>query len=233
MSRKKGKKGMNPVVAVLLLAMGGGVAGVNLLGGGKAAEAPLDPSITGDGSPPAMDDQAGGGELPTAAGEPQKVDLLAKLGSFGKDTQVPHVFIKPELVSPAPAPGQETAPQAVDGWIGVDPPQLTLAVTMVSGQACRALLQGTVVGIGDTIAGCVVTGVTRDTVELLSADDKTLTYDFDLDWPREFRATLTRRAAREKEREKQQASEGDQPEAQALQAPTAEPAVATTKEQAK
>lgn len=233
MSRKKGKKGMSPVLAVLLLAIGAGVAGVNLLGGGRAEEPLPDPSITGDGSLPPMADPGGTGEGLAAGSEAARLDLLAKLGSFAKDTVVPHVFVKPELVTPGATPGPETAIQAVDGWIGADPPQLNLAVTMVSGRACRALLQGTVVGVGDTIVGCVVTGVTRDTVELSTADNRTLTYDFDLEWPREFRATLARRAAREKEREKQQANQGDEQGRSAPPAPAFEPAAASAKEQTK
>lgn len=149
-NKKAKKKGMNPVVAVLMLLAGMGVVGKNLLGGSVGA---LVPATSGGGdanavvSDPAADGSTG--EKP-AEHVVKWRDLLAEFGSFRRGDEVRSAFVAFEYPSSWTGPAVAGEAPAVR-WEGDDPPMLRLGVVMVSAAARRAVLGGKVVGIGDAI----------------------------------------------------------------------------------
>jgi len=183
------RKGTSPVFAVLFLAAAGVVSVISLVGMRSASEA----APAGDGELAFEEPVA-----PQQAAEPDDIatngiDLLAAYGSFAADFPVRLAFV---AVAPADAvavPLGETA--AMLGiWAGADPPALRLGVVMISGTARRAVLGGQVVGLGDEVQGACVRSIERGRV-VVSWGARTLTYDLEDCWPREFRAEHARRAA--------------------------------------
>lgn len=187
MSRRRKKK-LHPAFAVVMLLAGVFVAGrafISLSGG--AARAPAgDVEIV---EVPETDSGSGARDE-VAAIEWQ--DLLARHGSFDGTTPVRVAFsVLEEVRQSMPAPGGETA-GGTTYWEGPDPPELRLGVVMISARSRRAVLGGSVIGIGEEIAGVVVQRIARDRVVTLW-DSRVLTYDLENGWPREFRAELERR----------------------------------------
>lgn len=190
---KRRRKGVHPLLALVLLAIGAGVFAGNVMpllhrGGVGAA-------IDGLLSSAAVDDV---GEASPAESEPSLGDLLAHYGSFTPGGPVRCAFAAAaalELSVPA-VPAGETRPQGDGGWDGGDPPQVQLTFIML-GPVPRAVINGVVVGTGDNIAGDRLVAIHRDAV-LLRHGARTLTYGLESRWPREFAPELQRRAAQTK-----------------------------------
>lgn len=192
--KKARKKGLNPVVAVLFLVVSGGIAAHQLLGGGSLG-ARLPALVGGGGDPTAMppDENA----VADASATPQIPwrDLLAVHGSFDRRTAVRRAFslLADVASTTAAAPGGESQPVETGRWTGADPPSLQLGVVMLSESSRRAVLGGRVVGVGDVVSDGRITAIERGTVTVKWAS-RTLTYDLDGPFPREFRAEQQRRA---------------------------------------
>lgn len=212
MSRRKKKKGVNPLVALGLFGAALAVAGRTFLGGESplgtapsAAEGDVDPSAVAEGE----------GEQAVDAGVKWS-DLLAVHGSFRAGREVRLAFSAFEYPSFWAAPGGESG-ASYGRWTGEDPPLMKLGVVMISAASRRAVLGGRVVGVGDEL----------DTVRVLQIEPgvvyvqwsgRRLTYDLDSDAPREFRGELAQRQAENK----------DGPEA-----PTSAPVATTPKEKSR
>lgn len=182
MSKKRQRKSVHPLLALGLLALGVAVFAVNVAPllqggdvGGSASPAPL-----------ASEDAA-----PEPAAEDELGDLLAQFGSYAPGTAVRQAFGRGDGIAAAPA--VETAPVA-GAWQGDDPPQLHLGFLMLGGAVARAVVDGAIVGIGDPVAGGSVAAIHKDCV-VLRLGARTLTYDMDTAWPREFGRELQRRSA--------------------------------------
>jgi len=211
--KKAKKKGLHPAVAVGFLVLAGGFAAKTMFG---AAVGPAAGGATVDASAPVADPAAAPAEQP---GSPTSVwqDLLAVHGSFDRKTAVRVAFSTlAELKGVSPAPFGETVPGERGRWTGEDPPTIHVGVVMVSAASRRAVIDGRVVGIGDKVGNTVVAAIERDVV-ILQMGERQLTYDFDNDYPREFRAE---QALREQEGAQQAADEA---------AAAANPAAAETK----
>jgi hypothetical protein len=194
---KKRKKGMHPAVAVGLFLVCAGVAAYQFLGMRTAP-----PTAAAGGDTPVADEVQ---DAP--GGDPVAVvwsDLLAKHGSFAKDSNVQLAFVVAEEAAAAPA-GEVTATRG-SGWLGLDPPSLKLGVVMLAGAARRAVLGGKVVGVGDTVVDGEVSAIEPGKV-VLAWRSRTLTYQLDSDVPVEFRAEAARREA--ERQAAQQAASGE------------------------
>ncbi len=194
MKKGKQKKGLNPLVAVLFLVISGGIAANQLLGGGGIA-ARL-PGLVGggdDGASMPPDENAVADAK--AAEQVHWRDLLAVHGSYDRRTSVHRAFslLSDAASTTAAVPGGEIQPIEKGRWIGEDPPSLQLGVVMLSQSSRRAVLGGQVVGIGDAVANGRITAIERGTVAI-KWGGRTLTYDLDGPFPREFRAEQRRRS---------------------------------------
>lgn len=187
MRKAKKKKGINPVVAVLFLGMSAAVAARQLWGGGEIAI--LGPSqgeeaMPSEGTAAQVDDSV------------QCGDLLLAHGSFDHSKPVRVAFSTlVQVTQVAAAPGVETRPVDFGAWSGDDPPTLQLGVVMVSEASRRAVLGGTVVGIGDKVGDGEVMAIERGSV-MLRWKGRVLTYDLEEQYPREFRSEMVRRRAK-------------------------------------
>ncbi len=198
MSRKKVKKGINPVVAVLGFLVCAGFAAKSVLGTLGSADKLLGgTSPTDDAMPEDLVSESG--EQEKAA--PKWTDLLAVHGSFNKASDVHLAFSVLVDAAIAAAPGGETGGAFGGAWIGDDPPMCKLSVVMVSSQSRRAVMNGRVVGIGDAIDKGQVTGIEAGRVTV-QWNGRALTYDLDATAPREFRGEMARRQV-------EQVQEGD------------------------
>lgn len=176
-----------PGFAVLLLVGSSAFVATMLFGTfGARPTGPLAPWLADD-EDPADDGEQG------AADTTVWRDLLAAHGSFtGPEVRMAFAASRDSLALGA-APAGETAVAAADPrWIGEDPPRLVLGVVVVSTAAQRAVLGGRVVGVGDRVGEARVAAIEPGKVTVLWRD-RLLTYDLELDVPREFRAELARR----------------------------------------
>ncbi len=193
MSRKK-KKGMNPVVAVAIFLVCGGIAAKSMLGSaGPAAPATANGPV--ENVDPAFDVST-----PAATDKPAIAwrDLLAAHGSFdGRDVRLAFA-VAIDTPVPGAAPGGETAATAApEAWVGDDPPRLRVGVVMVGTGAQRAVFGGRVVGVGDDFSGGRVAAIEPGVVTF-EWNGRKLHYELAGDLPREFRAEEARRAADQK-----------------------------------
>lgn len=188
--KRKAKKGMHPGVAVVMLLGCGGIAAKSLLGSGAEV---------GDSSGAATNEVVA--PVEGAEGEVVGVvggrDLLLEFGSYEKGGPVNCAFRVLADVAPAAPAGETQDFGSGREWEGEDPPQLHIGVLMVSDKLRRAVVAGRVVGIGDEVAGGVVTAITTSSV-ITQWNGRRLTYDLDSDVPREFRSELARRLERER-----------------------------------
>ncbi|MBM4063094.1 MAG: hypothetical protein FJ265_18660 [Planctomycetes bacterium] len=191
---KQKRKGLGPVVVVPLLIACGGFAAWQLSGRGLLADGPGAGSAARSDAAemPGEDGQGGDGK----SAEAQRWgDLLAAHGSFARQGEVPLVFtVLADAAATGAAPAAETQAGAAARWSGEDPPALQLGVLLISGAARRAVLGGRIVGVGDAVAGGRVASIERGAV-VLRWGGRSLTYDMDDPYPREFRAERQRRAA--------------------------------------
>lgn len=196
--KKAKKKGMHPAVAVGFLVLAGGFAAKTMLGGGAGQPAV---GATGGTMAPASDAADAPAEPPSGDSIHWR-DLLAVHGSYDKKVPVRVAFSTlAELTHAAPVPIGETQPVAGARWTGADPPAIHVGVVMISAASRRAVIDGRVVGIGDPIGDARVGSIERDVV-ILKMGERALTYDFDNEYPREFRSEQT---LREQERARQAA----------------------------
>lgn len=185
--RKQARRG-STALATLLLLVSAGVATFAFFGnaGGGGAVGSVEDALFGP------EPQAGG----SLDGEAPGRDLLAVYGSYDPHQSVGLAFAAVESAETPPAPLGETATGA-RRWTGADPPELHVGVILVAAGTRRAVVDGTVVGVGDRIGRAVVTEVVRDTV-VVAWMGRRLTYDLDGAQPREFRAELARRNSENK-----------------------------------
>lgn len=205
--KKKVKKGLHPGFAALILLGSVAFVAMRLFDPNGEKSGLGIAGLLGDG-----DDQP---VMPESSQTPEVVwiDLLALHGSFDGESTVRMAFESvPEAQYVPAAPGGETATNAAEGWEGEDPPLLRLGVVMVSSQSRRAVLGGTVVGVGDTISGGEVLSIEPGRLRL-RWQRRQLTYDLDTEVPREFRTELNRRALEQLEGSQSASVEagGDQP----------------------
>lgn len=188
-SRPK-KKGLNPIVAILILLGSVGFVAKSLMGslGGGAASEFADMIGLGDE----------GDDLDPEDGEAESEivwrDLLVEHGSYDRQSPVRLAFSVMANTAPGAAPGGET----VDQWVGDEPPSLRLGVVMVSEKSRRAVLAGAVVGVGDFIGGGAVLAIEPGTLRL-RWQQRELTYDLDSEVPREYRVEHARRLQAQQE----------------------------------
>ncbi len=186
MTRKRQRKGVTPGAALGLLVVCAGVAVFSLKGqfGGGGGSATTGETMVEDA-------EVDVGDAPADATAPG-VDLLLRHGSWNADQSVRMAFVSAVEAAVAAAPNGETAPSAASRWVGADPPSMHLGVLMVGDAVRRAVVDGRVVGVGDTVGRSLIVAIERDTVTT-TWGGKRLTYDLDGDQPREFRAELKRR----------------------------------------
>lgn len=192
--RSRKKKGVNPMLALVLFVAAVAVGGRTLLGGGTEASPPpatadvdFDPTTAGPGADGAVAEE-------TAV---KWSDLLAVHGSFRPGREVRLAFSAFEYTSFWAAPGGESG--AVYGrWTGEDPPLLKLGVVMISAASRRAVLGGRVVGVGDEFDAVRVLQIEPGVVTV-QWSGRRLTYDLDSDAPREFRGELAQRQVENKD----------------------------------
>ncbi|MEQ1633790.1 MAG: hypothetical protein ABL997_15525 [Planctomycetota bacterium] len=190
MKKPKKKKGMHPAVAGLLFVISATVAARQMFSEKfDAGIAAIGEAITDD--PMMVEDEDSGEATENAV---VWRDLLAAHGSYDAATSVRLAFAQASEAMALPTPNGESQPLPANAWIGADPPSLPLGVVMVSAASRRAVLGGTVVGIGDTIRNATVVAIDRSQV-VLSWNGKILTYDLEDANPREFRAEAQRRLA--------------------------------------
>jgi hypothetical protein len=192
MKQKASKKGVHPLLAVLLLAVGLLVFAWKVVPLLRRADARLGPADPAALAPAAADDAEG-----VDPEDGQLGDLLAQYGSYRPGTPVRCSFAGVDPGMPPAAPAGETLPQGGGGWVGGDPPQLRVSFLMIGGPVARAVVDGVVVGVGDTVAGGRVTAIRADCV-VLRAGARTLTYGMDASWPREVARELQQRAENDK-----------------------------------
>lgn len=174
-------------VAVLFLVASAGIATFAFFGNGSAG--------AGGAAAGAIADLFAGPEpqsSETVESDANGRDLLAVFGSYDLHQSVGLAFALLEELEPPPAPIGETSIDLAR-WTGADPPELRIGVLMVAASTRRAVVDGTVVGVGDRLGRAVVAEVTREAV-LVSWMGRRLTYDFESQYPREFRAELARRS---------------------------------------
>jgi hypothetical protein len=191
MSRRKQvkKKGIHPVVALLLLLGSVGFAVKSLMGSLRDKTAVQLADLIGLGE----EDDLMLDEPQVGAGAIVWTDLLRAYGSFDPKEGVRLAFsVMVSSAAVAAAPAGETSLDSGQRWVGEDPPMLRLGVVMVSDQSRRAVLAGSVVGIGDAVAGGEVVAIEPGTLRL-RWQQRELTYDLDSEVPREFRAESQRR----------------------------------------
>jgi len=188
MTRRK-KKGMPPLLAFGMLAVGVGFVGWRLL--------PGSPAGGGDSSQPIVTDPDMGEGEAVASVVAAATDLNEKFGSWSSNPVRLAFSILAEAAPPAAAPAGEVSRPV--SWDGDDPPSLRLGVVMLSPGAQRAVLDGRVVGRGDVVKGAVVTDIRNGTV-VVRWRARTLTYDLEDANPREFRAEAARRSKLQAER---------------------------------
>lgn len=200
MSATKQRRGMHPALAVAMFLVSAGIAGNATFGTWSSTARSADPEappVDGGDEAAASGDAADGDEPTVAAGQ----DLLAVYGSFergGTVNQAFGVFVEAP-VGAAPAGESNTNGAAVvvpaGAWVGEEPPRLRLGVVMLSGPARRAVLDGKVVGVGDTVGTVRVLHIEMGQV-LVSWQTRRLTYRLDSDVAVEFRAEAARRQAK-------------------------------------
>ena len=181
--KKRARRGIGGAVGLLCV----GIAFVAYRLSGLGAPAP------DDNLPVPVDDVPVEDVVPVTEETAAKVqwrDLLAVHGSYHPGTPVRQAFAMLEQADFA-APLAET--DATGRWNGDDPPFLRLGLVMVSERARRAVLADTLVGIGDTVSGCVVEAIQPGAV-VVNWRRRRLTYDLDGEAPREFRRELALRA---------------------------------------
>lgn len=193
MSRRKQvkKKGINPAVALLLLLGSVGFTVRSLMStlGGETAVQIADLIGLGEADDLMLDEE----ESQAGPGAIVWTDLLSAYGSFDTTQEVRLAFsVMVNSAAVAAAPAGEMSLQSGQRWVGEDPPSLRLGVVMVSDQSRRAVLAGSVVGIGDAVAGGEVVAIESGTLRL-RWQQRELTYDLDSEVPREFRAESHRR----------------------------------------
>lgn len=197
--KKNKKKGMHPGVALLIL-------------GGTAAF--VVPKLMGDDASSGIAsliglDQGEDREIDEAAEAAAVVwvDLLAEHGSYDRQSSVRLAFAAAAESSLIPAaPGGEIAPDG-ERWTGSDPPLMRLGVVMVSEKSRRAVLGGSVVGVGDAVGGGQVISIEAGRLRL-RWQERVLTYGLDDEVPQEFRAESKRRALEEQAAEAQLSEAG-------------------------
>ncbi|MFO1078647.1 MAG: hypothetical protein U1E73_13060 [Planctomycetota bacterium] len=193
MSRRK-RNGVHPALAVAMLIAGGGVALWQFSSFGRPATfGPSGEVLVGD----LPDDATAGG-----AGEAPGVDLLELHGSWSGASVRLAFRAAAEAQAALAAPAGETAGAGV-AWIGDDPPTMRLGVVLISDASQRAVLDGRVVGIGDVLREAAITEIQTGVVRS-KWRGRTLTYDLQDAYPREFRGEVERRR-------KLRAAAGDQP----------------------
>lgn len=184
MSRRarRQRQGLGPTAALGMLVVCGGIAWLSLssgfggVGSGGDADAFVDePDLLTDESQDA----------------PPGVDLLARYGSWTENEPVRFAFASVGGAMPA-APLGETAAPTLQRWIGADPPTMSVGVVLVGDTARRAVVEGRVVGVGDTIGRALILAVEREGL-VVQWGDKRLTYGLDSSYPREFHGELLRR----------------------------------------
>lgn len=187
MSRRQRSKRKGPATAIGLLIVSAGIAAFSLNGRFGAGTEPADVVGAFLADEPVGDESTG-----DAPEDVVGVDLLLRHGSWSAQVPVRMAFANAVDAAVAAAPAGETAAPAARPWIGADPPQLRLGVLMVSDSVRRAVVDGRVVGVGDTVGKALIVAIERDAVTT-TWGGKRLTYDLDGDHPREFRAELKRR----------------------------------------
>ncbi len=196
--KRKAKKGMHPGVAAGIFLVAASFAGMQVMSVMRG---------------PAKAGASGGGALftPGASGSDSSnsaiwVDLLAKYGSYEPGTEVALVFGRPKE-APRAAPIVESKPDP-DAWIGSEPPQLTLGVVMVSDDASRVVIDGAVLGVDDHVRGARIIGIQRGLVTV-EWEGKHLSYDLEDAWPREYRTSMARMAAKRRAAELEGQEQGN------------------------
>ena len=186
--RKTKKKGMHPAVAVLVLVgcLGFSVKSISSSVGQTAAGDIVGLMGLDAGDVIEIEDEQQLEDI-------QWYDLLAEFGSIERSQPVRLAFAVVTSEQPVgAAPFGETAPAIRGNWTGDTPPFLRLGVVMVSAKSRRAVLGGTVVGVGGAIAGSAVQAIEPGVLRL-QWRRRELTYDLDSEVPREFRAENARR----------------------------------------
>lgn len=183
---RKTRKGTSPAAAIGLLVVCAGIAFWSLRGQFGAGPAVADGDQTLFADDP-LADEAG----LDAQSEMPGTDLLLRHGSWSAQVPV-HMAFANVVDAVAAAPLGETGASTVRRWIGADPPTMRLGVLMIGETVRRAVVDGRVVGLGDTVGKALIVAIERDTVTA-TWGGKRLTYDLDGDQPREFRAELARR----------------------------------------
>lgn len=182
------RKGRVPAwLAVLGLLVSAAIAlqSMGALGGWQVATVVL-PYVEDGDAEEAMADEAGDG----VAG-PASQDLLAVHGSFDPAADVHFAFAVPVEGLPA-APAGETVSANPRGWTGEDPPRLRMGVVMIGADTRRVVVDGSVLGLGDTLGQAEIVAI--DTGHMrLRWRGRMLTYDLGGEWPLEFRAEAASR----------------------------------------
>jgi hypothetical protein len=187
MTRKKHRKGTSRGTAFGLLIVCAGIAFFSLrgqFGGGNGGAASV--------AEPMVDDADAVGVEADADALTPGVDLLLRHGSWQVKQSVRMAFVGTAEAALAAAPTAETALSAMRQWVGADPPTMHLGVLMVGDTVRRAVVDGRVIGVGDTVGRALIVAIERDAVTA-TWGGKRLTYDLEGDHPREFRAELQRR----------------------------------------
>lgn len=185
--RRRQNKGTSAPAAITLLVVCGGIALFSLRSQfgdiGRVVDGDATGAIVDDGEQAADDEQV----------PPPGVDLLLQHGSWQSTTPVRMAFASLTTAAAAAAvPAGETAPVSNRQWIGADPPTMHVGVVMVGDSVRRAVIDGRVVGLGDTVGRALIVAIDRDIV-VATWGGKRLSYDLENDYPREFRAELKRR----------------------------------------
>jgi hypothetical protein len=187
--RKQKQRGIGAPAAITLLAVCGVIAVVSLRPLFGGANLGGDSSVLGafvdDTEPEPVDETE----------PPPGIDLLVQHGSWNPATSVRMAFatvVADAAAVLAAAPAGEVAGPANTQWIGVDPPSMHVGVVMVGDAVRRAVVDGLVVGLGDSIGRALIVAIERDYV-VATWGGRRLTYDFDNEHPREFRAEMQRR----------------------------------------
>ena len=122
---------------------------------------------------------------------PASQDLLAVHGSFDPASDVCFAFAVPVEGLPA-APAGETVSANPRGWTGEDPPRLRMGVVMIGADTRRVVVDGSVLGLGDTLGQAEIVAIDAGHMRLRWRG-RMLTYDLGGEWPLEFRAEAASR----------------------------------------
>lgn len=122
---------------------------------------------------------------------PASQDLLAVHGSFDPASDVLFAFALPVEGLPA-APAGETVSANPRGWTGEDPPRLRMGVVMIGADTRRVVVDGSVLGLGDTLGQAEIVAIDAGHMRLRWRG-RMLTYDLGGEWPLEFRAEAASR----------------------------------------